>query len=323
VTDLHVPDYARPEPVELVDTLEPIRRLTRDLRKASATLGKKEARFLVDTYYTVQEQRIRSAGQIRAIGGESEPHAVLDWTMQNFERLEGDLKKALDAYSMSELPGEWMRSICGLGPVIAAGLLAHIDIERAPTVGHIWSYAGLNPEAKWEKGQKRPWNATLKVLLAFKLGESFVKVQNRESDIYGKVYAARKAYEQAKNERGEYAEQAAEALQNKKYGRETEAYKHYIHGHLPPARIHARARRFAAKLFVAHLHEVMYFVRFGCMPPFPYIFEHVEGHTDLILAPNSDVIPGLPEAQEAHLESFRKRGTKGKVVIGSEDDGEE
>ena len=37
----------------------------------------------------------------------------------------------------------------GIGPVIAAGLLANIDIKQAPTVGHIWRFAGLDPTNKW------------------------------------------------------------------------------------------------------------------------------------------------------------------------------
>lgn len=55
-------------------------------------------------------------------------------------------------------------SIHGIGPVISAGLLAHIDIHRAVTVGHIWRFAGLDPSVKWLKKTKRPWNAGLKVL---------------------------------------------------------------------------------------------------------------------------------------------------------------
>jgi hypothetical protein len=43
-------------------------------------------------------------------------------------------------------------------------LLARIDIVKAPTAGHIWRYAGLDPTVRWNKGEKRPWNAGLKVL---------------------------------------------------------------------------------------------------------------------------------------------------------------
>ena len=112
----------------------------------------------------------------------------------------------------------------GTGPrlwalAIAAGFLAHIDIERAPTVGHIWRFAGLDPTQKWEKKTKRPWNADLKTL-CWKLGESFVKVKGNENDIYGKVYEARKAQEVLRNEAGELADQAADVLKNKRIGKQ-------------------------------------------------------------------------------------------------------
>jgi hypothetical protein len=102
--------------------------------------------------------------------------------------------------------GQWCRSICGIGPVITAGLLAHID-NQAPTAGHIWNFAGLNPNVTWGKGQKRPWNAKQKVL-AWKIGESFLKTSGRDKDVYGHVLMERKALETEKNERGDHKDQA-------------------------------------------------------------------------------------------------------------------
>jgi hypothetical protein len=58
----------------------------------------------------------------------------------------------------------WAKAQVGIGPVLAAGLAAYIDITRTPTVSALWSLAGLNPTAVWGKGEKRPWNAQLKTL---------------------------------------------------------------------------------------------------------------------------------------------------------------
>lgn len=261
-------------------------RLNNDLRRAARTLSANEARFLVDTYYTLQSNRIRAGNQIRALNESGEPNMVLDWLFGQSDILETQVKNALDKYSKAHPVGEWARSIPGIGPVIAAGLLAHIDITQAPTVGHIWSYAGLDPTKEWKKGQKRPWNADLKTL-CWKIGESFVKVSGRENDIYGKVYQERKAYEQAKNEAGEYADQAAAILEKKKIGKTTDAYKAYIVGKLPPGHIHARAKRYAVKLFLSHLHDVWYRLEFGKPPPLPYPIAHM-GHAHVIETPNYD-----------------------------------
>jgi len=273
--------------------LESLTKLTKDLTKAARNMSDEEARILVDNYYIMQDYRKSYENQIRSIDypvtfdetGKKkkltdeekeqlnalpkEPHETLDWLLANAEMLEKGIKTILDKYTDQHPIGRWLKSICGIGPVIAAGLLAHIDITKCPTAGHIWSYAGLNPESKWNKGEKRPWNARLKVV-CWKIGQAFVKVSNNEKDVYGKIYKERKAYESAKNDAGEYKEQALQKLKDFKIGHQTEAYKWYSQGKLPPAHIQQRAERYATKIFLSHLHEYWYEQHFGVPAPAPY-----------------------------------------------------
>lgn len=253
-----------------------VQRLTRDLAKAAVTLSKDEARFLVDYYYISQRDRIRAGNQVRALNESQEPHGMLSWLGAQSDVLEGQIKRALKAYADGQAAGAWAQSVVGIGPIIAAGLLAHIEIEQAPTVGHIWRFAGLDPTVRWERGQKRPWNASLKTL-CWKIGESFVKVKGNEADVYGKVYEERKALEHEKNARGEYADQAAAMLK----ARPTHAQKKtYAEGKLPDGHIHARAKRYAVKLFLSHYHAELYRQTFGKEPPLPYPIAHM-GHAHL------------------------------------------
>ena len=252
----------------LTDELLPlVKRLTRDLAKAAATLSDAEARFMVDAYYQMQDNRIRTDGQIRSM--DIEPNELLTWLSVQSLTLESQIKRALGRYVEAHPMGEWMEGVHGIGPIISAGMLAHIDIHKAPTVGHIWRYAGLDPTSKWEKGKKRPWNASLKVL-CWKAGESFVKFSGSEKCFYGRIWREYKERITAKNEAGDYAAQAAEILTAKKFGKDTEAFQHLSGGKLPPAQIHARARRYAVKLFLSHLHGEMYRVILGTEPPLPY-----------------------------------------------------
>ena len=274
----HVPNE---EPRSNQDIGTSVAKLNKDLKKAAATMTDEEARFLVDNYYQMQRQRIRAAGQARSMP--NEPHEVLSHLSVQSEELEGQTKRALQVYVENHPVGQWLINITGIGPVIAAGLLAHIDIEKSPTVGHIWAFAGLDPTRVWAKGQKRPHNATLKVI-CWKAGESFVKNCNREDCFYGEIYKRRKEQEIRKNEAGEFAEQAASILAKRKYNKDTDAYKAYVAGKLPPAHIHARARRYAVKLFLAHLHEEMYERKFGTKPPLPYPIAHL-GHVHKIERP--------------------------------------
>lgn len=294
---------------------EPIEKLTRDLRNAAAILSDSEARFLVDCYYQMQDARIRSAGQVRS--ATAEPHEILLWFAEQNRVLENQIKGALDVYSTNHLVGEWLRSVVGIGPVIAAGFLAHIDIEQAPTAGHIWSFAGQVPGVKWGKGEKRPWNAKLKVL-CWKAGESFVKTSSRENAFYGRIYVERKASEVAKNMAGDFSDQAVQKLKDFNIKKTTDAYKWYSgqitpaaartfheaiaagrvvvprlvkegrgQPMLPPAHIHRRSTRYAVKLFLAHLHEVWYTLHFGMAPPLPYPIA-ILGHAHRIAPPTAD-----------------------------------
>ena len=154
------------------DHRSPVTRLSRDLVQAATTLTEDEARYLVDAYYLMQDDRKRAHNQVKAM--EAEPHTLIAWLADQSGTLENQIKRTLDGYTDAKPVGVWLKANHGIGPVIAAGLLAHIDIHKAPTVGHIWRYAGLDPTVKWEKKTKRPWNAQLKTL-CWKIGQCFMK----------------------------------------------------------------------------------------------------------------------------------------------------
>lgn len=294
-----------------------IDKLSRDLRIAAKSLTTDEARYLVDQYYVIQRNRIRARNQAKAMAKTNEPVALVNWLDEQMTTLEGQIKVSLDVYSQNHPIGEWMRSQVGIGPVIAAGLLSHIDIEKAPTVGHIYSFAGLSPHSVWNKGQRRPWNARLKTL-CWKLGESFVKVSRNEKAFYGKLYLESRENLIERNKAGEFAEQCREILANKKIGKDTEAYLWYA-GYLtssdlatyydlpaakrlgyvkavtktldqgtkmlPPAHVFARAKRWTVKIFLSHLHEVWFEQHFQRPAPEPYVITHL-GHVHKIRRPN-------------------------------------
>lgn len=263
--------------------LPPVHLAALDIRRSASTLGLREARYLVDLYYTMQDYRKRSASQMRELGEAFEPNAVIAWSMETFETVEKSIKSALQTYAMSQVPGEWAMSIHGIGPVIAAGLLAHIDPARTTTAGKLWAFAGLDPTRKWEKGEKRPWNAALK-RLAWIIGDSFVKHRNSPKDVYGKLYDYRKALEIERNEAGRFADQAATTLLERNI-RDKATRAVYASGKLPDGRIDLRARRWAVKIFLAHYQHVAYEAQFGMPPAKPYVIDRL-GHADFIKPPN-------------------------------------
>jgi hypothetical protein len=261
-----------------------------DLRAAIAGLAPQEVRYLVDQYYVLQDYRLQAANQVRALTDADEPHRLSVWFLERYRQLERQMQRALDWYTAASPVGVWARAHVGIGPVITAGFLAHIDIAKAPTVGHIWSFAGLNPEQHWAKGEKRPWNARLKVL-CWKLGQSFNKFSNHPHCVYGALLRQRKAQEVERNLNELFAHQAAMALQTKKIDKKTDAYKWYSQGQLPPAHLQARAERWVVKLWLAHLHEAWTVAATGQLPRKPYVLDKL-GHTTEIVPQHQELIEG-------------------------------
>lgn len=133
--------------------MEEMQKLNRDLRGASQLLGRSAAKFLVDFYYQVQRFRTISASQIRARKEGSEPNAALSWVFDSTRRLEANIQRALGEFARSYKVGRWAQSICGIGDVISAGLLAYVDITKAPTAGHIHRFFGLD-NSEWLGSEK-------------------------------------------------------------------------------------------------------------------------------------------------------------------------
>ena len=267
---------------------------TKDIK--ANPLKPEEIRHVVETYYDMQDVRIRTSNRKSAIIREDKNQSTppsnpvyLQHIESKFKETEETITKFLKYYLKSDPIGQWLLSIKGIGPVTAAGLLAYIDIKKAPTAGHIWSYAGWDGSRKVRTaGEKITWNPKFRTL-CWKIGEGFVKVCHRDGDIYGHLYLEKKAWYEQKNEEGGFAEKAARELKLKKYDKNTEAYKCYSTGKLPPAHINAMAKRFAVKIFLSHLQAVWYEYDTGVKAPNPYVQEH-RGHVHIIAPPNREVV---------------------------------
>jgi hypothetical protein len=259
------------EPIEFE---RPVRLLRRDLRRLTGALDAGDARWLVDEFYAIQEVRKATNLQESASESAGEPIQLKAWIVEMLRAVERTIAAAMGEFAAGFRVGRWLQAQYGIGPILSAGLLVGFDIRRAPTVGHFWSFAGLNPEAVWAKGQKRPWNARLKSLCLFRLGETLVKFSGKDECFYGRLYAAKKAEIAAANEAGGYTAYAGRRLEEKNFGKATAARAALEKGRLPDGQVHNRARRWAIKLFLAHLHEIEHWDFYGTPPPRPYVMEH-------------------------------------------------
>lgn len=189
-----------------------------------------------------------------------------------YERLQYDVPRVREVHTeLLRLEKETMRSmekmlkeepiyqlylskVKGVGPSIGAALISEIgDPGRFPTVSSLWSYCGLqvtNGEApKRRKGQKANWNQKLKMFLAGRLADSFIKLRP--------CHTGRKLYDQYKRF---YVERDGDKLSK---------------GH-----VNNRARRKLVKVFVACLWSAWREIK-GLSVTQPYAMK-LSGHTHLV-----------------------------------------
>jgi hypothetical protein len=267
-------------------------RLSKEQILSAASLSNPAARFLVANYYNNQDARKRCDMQLRHLGDEAanELAALLQWSADANAVLEGQVQRALEKYAEGNPVGRWMLSLHGVGPVLAAGFLAHLDVTQTETAGGFWAFAGLAAGTqKWERGEKRPWNAALKQL-CFHFGECIKRTSNHPNSFYGKFYRERKALLVKRNDSGAFAERA------KVYTTTSADVKKTLkEGRLPDGNLDRQACNITAKLFLSHLHAVMYWQHYGKAPPKPFAMS-ILGHAHEIAVPNAGMFPGFVEA---------------------------
>ena len=307
-------------------------------------VNKQQIKTMVKLYYETQNLRIIANGTVNSAKKNGDEEKIVNaflLDVEDYHIIEKNISNQLEAICKSQEVGRWLLKICGIGPVLAAGLLAYFDVTKTSYASGFISYAGLNDNNRpwlgkdkskeiledlmkehesdeitdeimyeysaitqwgyntfrdsaynskkktWSKTEiiktasKIPYNKELKSLL-WKVGQSFIYQKNRPQSVYGKLLKERLDYEIKNNENGVYADYAAKMLDTYNFGKETEAYKAYAQGKLPPAHINARAIRWVEKILVSHLFEEMYRVEYNAIPPRYYALEHLQGHHDEI-----------------------------------------
>lgn len=305
--------------VTLLDSAEPLKELL-DIKKLpiaelieSATYTREEILALVGMYQSLQKLRVGASNKIsahdRKVDNLSEP-LLVQKLKSSLEILENQAATSMGYYAKNNPLGQWCLSQRGCGPVVTAGLLAHIDFSKcvcamfkhlSPTeipshacpglsyAGQIWSFAGLTPKKPWEKGMKRPYNARLKTL-CWNLGKCFVRLHKRDDCYYGKLYEQRKQREIRYNEEGRYADLAASKIaeaRKKKYNLSPLQLAAWSNGKLQPAGLEQRACNYAVQVFLSHFFHVGYEMLHGKPPALPWVFVHGgEQHSRYIPPPN-------------------------------------
>lgn len=158
-------------------------------------------RILTDLRGTMQRERIAFGNRVGALEraddtGDTESAALIARWYARFL----DVEKAADEEireAVKEHPVyEYICRVKGIGPLLAAQLVAQIDISRAPTVSALWRYAGYavidGERERPRKGEKLHYNARVKKV-CYLIGSSFLK----SNSPYRAVYDSGRAYYEA------------------------------------------------------------------------------------------------------------------------------
>lgn len=139
--------------VDVIDLLK----LDNELKHRIMSMKKitrSDMKTLVDLFYQIQKSRIRLENQIRAIKQEKdtseENSFILEFFLKNFKIMESNISKVIEMAVNISPVGQWLMQVKGVGPVIAAGIIAYLDVRDKQYASQFISYAGLNDN-------NRPW----------------------------------------------------------------------------------------------------------------------------------------------------------------------
>lgn len=156
-----------------------------------------DLRWQVDLYYQLQKIRIALGNRVDAIvrgADEGDAELLRRWYnsfVQLEEQVEAEIRKTASTHPVYK----WLTSIKGVGPTLAAKLIALVGPDEAmakrDTPSKLWAFAGLAPGQRLVKGQKASYNRRLKSLL-YVIGTSILKARGPVSQYY---YAAKERYQ--------------------------------------------------------------------------------------------------------------------------------
>jgi len=105
-----------------------------------------------------------------------------DFVLAFEENTAKELAKEIHTYPLWK---HFLSQVKGCGETVAAVIISEFDINKAPTVSNLWSFAGLAPgKDRKVKGQKCPYNQFLRAKLCGVLGSSFLKCNSPYREYY-------------------------------------------------------------------------------------------------------------------------------------------
>jgi hypothetical protein len=111
-----------------------------------------QLRWLTDQYMAVQKLRIGNSNRVFAATeglDTNEPDPFLAEMVDDLEALEKKIFLRMKRVVKHHPAWEWLEQVKGMGPTLSTKVLGLIaDIEKFPSVSHLWSFSGYGLKAK-------------------------------------------------------------------------------------------------------------------------------------------------------------------------------
>lgn len=228
------------------------------LKFSAGEMEREEARALYRDYLSLVRRRVAMEKRLKSL---SRP-LVLNSLLKGLKRDEEAILKLLEAWVRRRETGRWLLGITGVGPVVATGLLVHVNLRKMKSVESLWRYAGL--DGITEKLRHPYHNPTIKAI-AYWAGDSFIRTQKVEGSFYGPLWRQRRDYEEQMNNQGRLKGEAERTLR-RGYRWRKKTREMYEAGMLSPSHLSARARRWTVKIFLSHFYEILLWNEWGMLP---------------------------------------------------------
>ena len=255
----------------------------------------RDLRWIAAAFESAQAQRLRTGEQIRALVGRSNGHGADGNGAHDIDALLAHIRAGASPAPLSALGDEyrrqwseerdlmrvmseriakhpawpWLERVRGIGPSLAARLLARLDIDRAPTPSSFWSYCGLaTVAADMYRCVDCGYELSLPAGREVRAGHRIPGTSQPCPGALEPMGQGARRVAQPRPTRGENAPYDREAkklcyLIGISFVRQGDAYRRYYHDQRArldvakpdwiPRRRHLTALRMTEKLFLAHL----------------------------------------------------------------------
>ena len=178
---------------------------------------------------------------------------------QKAEQIENQYKDVMDITGAESVYREWLTNVYGVSSTLTARLLHKFGYcEDFDRVSNLWSYAGLTPDSKREKGEQLSYDPEARKL-AWLIADTMIKMGENSS--YRREFFD--PYKEKQLDRMEKAEDMTEAQLEEKTWTPPESQGH----------AHNRAVRYLAKKFLKHYWAITRDIK-GLEVPDEYIITH-------------------------------------------------